>query len=402
MDSQNRVTGTRRAKHLPSKASKLEGKVHETYSRLLGIAQKLGPHAKLPTVRELKEDLNVSQATLDAAFVRLEGQNILVRRQGSGVYVSPRLRLRNIILLCNPEYFMFGDSSPFWRLLVRQIREIAERNEAHLTLHFVRPHVEQELNHPQDAGPLSTTIREEIVAGGVHGIITVGVLHPVARWIEAQGVPVVAYAGAAEYVISHSNVSMIQMGVAALARAGCRRIDPWFFSPISAAGNNAYTPLYTVYKGAMLAHGLSPSPALEMGGEDEGSADTDDVFAEYYRIALERYSRKPRTEERPIGIVSPNDMHTQAALMALYRIGLRPNRDIKIATHSNAGSTALLAWHPEIIRVEFDPAEIVRYLFETLDAMMNNEAPRWLSRAVRTPEWMYLVEPSLILPDDDL
>ena len=105
------------------------------------------------------------------------------------------------------------------------------------------------------------------------------------------------------------------------------------------------------------------------------------------------------TGSRPDAVLFVNDMQAQSVLMAMHRLGLRAPRDIQIATQSNAGSNVLLAWHPEITRMEYDPAEIVRYLFETLDALMNGDTPEWLPRALRSPEYMCQVDPVLILPD---
>ena len=162
--------------------------------------------------------MHVSQATLDAALARLETRHVLVRRQGSGVYVSSRLRQHNIVLLCNPEHFIVSGASPFWGLLVEQIRQTAARSEAALSLQFLRPPMGAE---PQNAPDyLPDTLRTQVNECMVHGVICVGAPHAVAQFFEAGGVPVVAYAGAANSIIAHADATAMEQGVAELHRQG--------------------------------------------------------------------------------------------------------------------------------------------------------------------------------------
>ena len=248
-----------------NKTKKTGNKVDQTYGKLLALAHRLGPHAKLPTVRTLREDLNVSQATLDAAFSRLEGQNVVIRRQGSGVYVSPGLRQRNMVLLCNPEFFLHQGGSPFWQLLVEHIADSAAQNETRLTLHFLHPYRGDETSAQPDATAIPITLQEEIKNGAIHGVITINVFHATARWIESHGVPVVAYAGAAQYIITQSNAALVQLGVASLMRQGCKTILPWLFPD----------DLYSVYRGAMLAHSLPPMAAMPVAATDNAQTSTE-------------------------------------------------------------------------------------------------------------------------------
>lgn len=51
--------------------------------------QKLGPHAKLPSERQLCEKWNINRSTLRSAIKRLIEENILYSEVGSGTYVAP-------------------------------------------------------------------------------------------------------------------------------------------------------------------------------------------------------------------------------------------------------------------------------------------------------------------------
>lgn len=49
----------------------------------------LAPHAKLPTERELADQLNVSRVTVRRVLGSLAGENVIYRIQGSGTFVRP-------------------------------------------------------------------------------------------------------------------------------------------------------------------------------------------------------------------------------------------------------------------------------------------------------------------------
>jgi GntR family transcriptional regulator len=49
----------------------------------------LAAGARLPSVRELAKELVINPNTVARAYAELEGQGVIVRRQGSGCFVSP-------------------------------------------------------------------------------------------------------------------------------------------------------------------------------------------------------------------------------------------------------------------------------------------------------------------------
>jgi DNA-binding LacI/PurR family transcriptional regulator len=372
--------------------------VDETYERLFTLAHRLGAGAKLPTVRALREEMGISQSTLDAALDRLEGRQVLFRRQGSGIYVSPALRRKNVALVCNPFSFLQSGGSPFWGLLVEHIRRLAASNEAELTLHFARlpegavDDVARTLAY-RDPSPLPESLARDIAEGRVHGVIAVGIPHPVSRWVESNGVPVVAFAGPAGYIVGMSYPRMIQIGVAELARRGCRRVEMW--TPPDRVGREGSE----IFLGALAAHGLTEPQ--EFGDTPPASPDAPPAVSaaeEGFRRGLARFA--PGADPPPPeGVVSVDDMMTQGLLMALYRLGLRAGRDVQIATHANVGSAALLAWQGELIEMEYDLSELVSALFSTLEALMDGRTPDWASNAERLPELHYRLAPRLRRPE---
>jgi DNA-binding LacI/PurR family transcriptional regulator len=77
---------------------------------------------------------------------------------------------------------------------------------------------------------------------------------------------------------------------------------------------------------------------------------------------------------RPDGIIVTNDLMAQGVLMTLPKLGVVLNKDVVIATHANRGSAVLHGYEDEIIRMEYDPAEIVEVLFEMLETQMEGES----------------------------
>ena len=63
----------------------------EAALRSVLAAGKWRPGEALPPERELAEQLGVSRITLRKALERLEDEGLLLRRQGSGTYVAPRV-----------------------------------------------------------------------------------------------------------------------------------------------------------------------------------------------------------------------------------------------------------------------------------------------------------------------
>src|SRR5688500_12473756 len=100
-------------------------KLQETCGQLEDLAHSLGPDAKLPTVIQLRDRFGVSVATLNSALTELEAQRVIRRKHGVGIYVSPRIRQRTVCLICDPSFFRVAGASPFWNLLVDQVRQRA-------------------------------------------------------------------------------------------------------------------------------------------------------------------------------------------------------------------------------------------------------------------------------------
>ncbi|WP_309722046.1 GntR family transcriptional regulator [Armatimonas sp.] len=311
-----------------------------TREQLLELARKIGSGGALPSARTLREQLGISNATLGAALEELAARGQIIRKPGSGIYVSPTLDQRRLALAVNPEFFAQAGVSPFWGQLLLETRRRAEARGEALFLHFA----ERSIRESEPLLPPGLT--EEVSKGRLVGVLAIGLTHPQARWIEAQGVPVVAFAGAARYLVQLAMEELVQSGVAALARSGCQRLA--LLAPTE-------TPQTSViFRAACTAHALT--------GQVLASTEAPSHAGRGWELA-----RQARTTPCD-GVLSLDDTLTQGFLMHLHHTNTLSK--ITVATHANAGSPTLLGWEDKLIRLEFDPAAIVSGLFSCLDALI--------------------------------
>lgn len=384
-----------------------QSKADTVSDALLRLAHEMGPNAKLPTVRALRDRFGVSQATLDTALSRLENRRVLSRLQGSGLYVSPTLGRRNVALICAPEAFLRPGISPFWFLLVEQMRNRAAGIDIDLSLHFTRTlGKDRELEQPQDSSLLDARLRDDVSAGGVQGVLAIELPHSLTRWIEARGVPVVAFAGPANYIVGFSHGALVQCGVAELARQGCRRVELWSPWPFNDADGNAQYYRET-FEGALTAHNLPGAFVNPLGAQRNSTSAVEYGFT----LAGMRFGPDSPPNSIPDGILFLDDMMTQGAMMAFQKLGIRPGEGVHVATHANAGSPALLGWQDRLTLLEIDLSEIVQAMFDTLDCLMDAgnggdisspaiafDSPEVPSGALVPPERFRLIRPRVVRP----
>ena len=137
------------------------------------MAHEVGAGGQMPSIRQLGADLGVSLSTLNAALAELEDRNVIRRRQGSGIFVSPSLNRRNLCLLCDPGILLDFGTSPVWSQLVEAARQRAGDLDEALTIHFtqVSPEVSAET-------ALHERLARDIAAGNVHGVLSIGLPMP--------------------------------------------------------------------------------------------------------------------------------------------------------------------------------------------------------------------------------
>lgn len=342
---------------------------------LLDVARRLGPGGKFPTMQHMCEQFQVSMVTLDRALHQLEEKNVICRKHGVGVFVSPRLNQRRIGLVYGYDFLQTG-SSFFARMLVEHAQtRSASKNE--------RFRFFLDVASAKKDAPTHQDLLEDIRSQRLSGIIFAGVegAHRL-DWIRDLQVPVVALSSRAaiSYRVTIDFEELIQQGVRALASQGCRRIALLDGMTEDA---EARTGRVAAFREAMARVGLeavpefiwhspvSPAAVFPQGEllEQLGEQAIRELFA---KDVAARAGRR----EAPDGLVIADDMMTRGAVTALRELRLRVGRDVKVATHANRGSPALRTCASDMILIEVDPGEVVDALFEMLETLMDGETPR--------------------------
>jgi DNA-binding LacI/PurR family transcriptional regulator len=332
------------------------------------MAYSLGPEAKLPTVLKLRDQMGVSLRTLDGALKALEADNIIYRIQGVGIFVSPSLQ-RHVALMCMPDFFEQVGVSPFWRLMVESATERAKAKNEAFSCHFTIP-------GGHKGAPMHAGLAREIEAREMHGVLGIGLDENTVAWIEERGIPYVAFAGSGRWTVGLDNEQLLDMGVKELASLGCKRLSCWSTGlpfersgPTDRAGEiELENEKDSMWRKALQEHGLEIHEELS-----QNLAHLDCVGYSHqeqgFNLAHDIFSA-PRSTW-PDGILCYDDLMTHGLLLALEKMDMRVGQDVHIVSHANRNSPVLMGREHQITRLEYDPAEIVRMMFDILETVMD-------------------------------
>lgn len=128
---------------------------------LIGIfTGQLTAGKKLPTEKELSEEMKVDRTTLRVALKQLEAMHLLEIRQGDGIYVKDYMKhagmdfLRTLMLSQEEvnaqliiDQYLFDELWEFWMIFLPEIIKMAARKSSPRDLKTLMAMVEQEREH---------------------------------------------------------------------------------------------------------------------------------------------------------------------------------------------------------------------------------------------------------------
>ena len=353
---------------------KADSKIKVICAHLREIAIQQGPGTRLPSMRDLCQLLSTTRVTLGEALDILEAQNIIYRRERSGIFVSPKLERRTICVLISSSLFLSPGTSPVWGMLWALLAAEAERRvtykNEYYSFHLVMENSSQQNTLPEEVISMVNT-------GRVHGIINLGLNNYNSLWLSQKGIPCANFASppynAAFVVMDHD--AMVRMAIDQLVQQGCQRIALWRVNPTDIVQERASDlwPDDLIFQNVLQDYGLPFYPELAKYTSSQSTAEERRSWNLQdwgYHYALEVFGQSYSMQ--PDGIYVDDDMITSGALVALQKSGLHIGQDIKIATHANAGSVVLFGYAHELIVLEFDPESFVQALFALLDELMEN------------------------------
>lgn len=364
-----------KTKTLTAKPLTYTTKTQASSNYLATLARKLGPGAKLPTMAELSVELGISVMTLNRALSELEAQGIVVRRQGSGTYVADELSQTAVALVYDRD--VFGpDASPFCSLLLHEATKLAESNDEKFNLYLTMPEIEGEPVGP----PIPSDLDEAIRTKRLGGVLFAGESNPAAlQWILNQGVPLVAlsHAPIAPFRVRIDHAKVAAMGVAELAKRGCKRIALWIPAGVGIGAEKVGASFEELdaFEAALKESGLKIDENLVLNrAQLSANVPTTPLGSnrEQGRDAAQAVFGGAK-KNWPDGVVCLDDMMTLGALPEMKKLGVELGRDVQFATHTNVGSSLLVGFGEELIPLPIDPARVAGAMSEMLESLLRGE-----------------------------
>jgi DNA-binding LacI/PurR family transcriptional regulator len=265
-----------------------------------------------------------------------------------------------------------GDS-PFWGILCGLILREAQARS-----------VENQYTYGFDLVPASyfhdPGVTDELIKnyqdGQVHGIVAVGMgEYPTLREMDST-IPVVTYADYGHWRVLSNIEEAIGQGIDALAEMGCRRIAVW--NPMegteedSLDGKPIISRLAEIFGDRKVPFFPEFSRRPRAILESRESHEHLSFQQRGYLVAMKAFTE---AGVKPDGMFLTDDMLAFGVLTAFAELGIRPGVDIQMVSMSNAGSPILFGYEDVIAFAEYDPAEMAKALFDTLDVLMAGRAP---------------------------
>lgn len=345
------------------------GKVAQGVQALADLARRVGPGYKLPTVRELCKQMQVSRATLDSALDALEARGMLVRKHGSGLYVSDAIRMRRIGFVTQG-HAVDQSTGKFYQLLMNALRMECRKREDLLTQYI--------FDSEHERTGRSAYLESEIANKRVDGLIAAGLNPEQSVRVQSLGVPHVSFCASYEYVprVDPDDRATITQGVMELARRGRRRIA-LVYPGYARVWESV--PFLEVFQEAMREVGATTQAKWLIGFDVDVALRSLEASKQFHRLWAEA--------DRPDAMLSMNDEYTAGVLHAAEVLGVRIPQDLMVASHANAGLE--LFGGSEVIRIECDSSAIAAACLATLDEWLEGKAPtpvRMLPPRVRIPQ----------------
>ncbi len=347
-------------------------------AHLIKMSRQLGPGARLPTMAQLAEETGTSVMTLNRALSELEAQGWVIRRQGSGTYVTERAGQNAVGLVYDREGFGLGES-PFRSLLLHEAQRRADDANERFSLF---------LADPSQNVPVHPDLAEAIKTRRVSGLLYAANSRSKAlAWLLKQNLPIVAlaYAPLAPYRVRINHAKTAEIGTRELIRQGCKRIALWMpvgvgLGPSESEGTFEELDAYQ----AALAEGklkFDPKLVYRLDEFNHQAAESGERVRnrEQGQAAAHAVFERQDKANWPDGVVCLDDDMTRGALATWLHLGIKVGKEkdatLKVASHTNKNSDLLWGFENTVTLLEFDPAEVAGAMFSMLETLLRDEEP---------------------------
>jgi DNA-binding transcriptional regulator YhcF (GntR family) len=359
---------------------RLSPRVEQVLLRLEAELSELKEGERLTPVREMLDKYETSMSTLQNALAVLVEQGRIERRHGSGTYASKPTKGSIVPICINSRFWLATGGSPFWALLMNSlVQELQRRN--------CRPRI------------MFSQLDESIDPPGGSPLVSIANFEATYHQWLREGHEVIGFSGPGQYRVGDAVYELFQRGMHELVNRGAKKIAVWV------PGHFRFQEIVRS-SGLILGNGIEifpGKPKLDWVGEDPHSVANQ--WSTGYRAAMTHFGPKA-TEPRPDAILLLDDMMTQSMLTGLEKFGIKPGRDVLVATHSMKHSPALVPWLEDIIRFEYSANAYAEALADLVQYRQTRDpAYLQLQRDDRIYDeladgFLMTVRPKLILPTE--
>jgi len=306
------------------------------------IAADCQPGEQLPGMHTLRQRFGVSINTIGAALDILAGEGVVVKRRGSGVYVSEQRQRIGIL----SELDIFDARiSPYFRAVAGELKRhlTAKGAEPRLYLGNAEPGIKED-------APTCPQFWTDIDSGMLDGAVILDTPATKAwrKRITACAIPVVG--SQTNYLADIDLQQVVKVAVQRLKQQGCQRLGllAWRTRDvfIQAVNDNGLET-----RDAWIRTDIDP--ALRGAGWDE--------FREIWLDCA----------QRPDGLVVLDDMLFNDAQLAILQLGISIPSDLQLAVLTNRDMSPPLRL-PAIV-LEIDPRDIATGLADMLLSRLRGE-----------------------------
>ncbi len=357
-------------------------KIQHIINELKKCAFEKGPEWKLPTISKLCSIFSTTPITIDKALSTLERKQIIYRTRGSGIYVSPTIFQKTIAIVFGWNIFSYsGVSKEVFNILLKKCEERIQKNteKERFSVYLDIPEIQNDLSSTMHT---HYQLQRDIESGEIDGVISLIIRDLVQlSWFQ-KTIPTVSFSMLGKKGTVHADFKkLIEIGTNSLIKEKCSKIG--LITGFGYLRKQKYHGDIKGYIKTIKDFGLEYKPEYIWDNRMEERVETLEETG--YRATKEILTKNKNLH----GLVITHDTMTIGAIAAMQNMGIKPGKDIKIATHSNKYSPVLNLnmYKNNLILIEIDTDEVVNKIFDLLERQMAGK---------KIPDRKILIQPYLI------
>lgn len=337
------------------------------FSEQLRTALMSGRHpqgSRLPPIRALAEDYDLTPMVVRLAIQRLEEEGLLESRHGSGVFVKA-LPPKPVIGVVTVHSAESPGSLYFVTSCALRLQELA-RTEGWETRLYMRSKAT-----PSDKSIPDPELSRDIACGLLRGCFAFhsSTSEPWVRTAFGRQTPVVAAGEGFPLRVGSDRPGMIKAAVDMIVSSGRRRVAFVRWSDFKRRKDDNS---YSMFSAALTAHGLTANPAWipESLAHPTVSGEGARMFRELWN-----------SPERPDSVIFADDILFRDACFEIVGGGVSIPDDLRVVTLYNKGSGIPVPF--PVTLLQFDPTETAEAMFGIMrDALRDGIPPGGRCRRV--------------------